>query len=175
MRGAFRNTFAAPSRAAREDRALRHLAECGIQPELALGYAERRWLGWLREARLLTRGFGDEDLAQRIERRRAESEARPGLRADELPGLGAFLGAIFDSGLVDPDLRVRNLLCAGTGEATRWAKIDASSSRIRRRPLGPAERARDLAPLLEELRAAGCDETALAELSSAARASPARR
>lgn len=162
LRGAFRNTFAAPSRAAREDRTLRHLADRGVQPGLAAGFEERRCLGFLREARLLTRGFGDGDLAQAL--------AAGPLPGAELDRLADFVAAMFDSGVRDPDLVARNLLREGRGDACRFAKIDASSSWILARPLRATERAVDLAHFLGELAHAGHAATELERFALRTRA-----
>ncbi|MCA8971239.1 MAG: hypothetical protein KDC95_15720 [Planctomycetes bacterium] len=136
LRGAFRNTVFAPSRALREARALRRLQETGVQPALDVEVAEHRHLGILREARILTRDFGGADLARRLET--APGDA--GLDRDAWTGLGRFVRAMHDAGVRDPDLVARNVLVRERpGDAvlpdrehppSEFAKIDASSSWI---------------------------------------------
>lgn len=155
LRGVFRNTFLAPSRARREWRALKHLAACGVQPDLALGYREHRRGGFLVAAELLLADFGGEDLAARL--------ARGPLTDRELAGLAGFLRAFTATRLLDPDLWARNLLIHGL----RFAKIDASASTLLPQP-GPHPRKRGPArAFLRELAAFGLARPALAELAAA--------
>jgi hypothetical protein len=144
LRGVFRNTWLAPSRVAREDRALRHLTTHGVQPDLAVAAAERRILGFLVEARLLTRDFGGQDLAARL--------ATGSVSASDLRGLGRFVRALHDTGLRDPDLHCRNILLRDAGADIEWAKIDASASvLVRPGRVFDWRRRRDLANLLADL------------------------
>lgn len=153
-RGAFRNTFCAPSRVARERRALLHLARAGVQEDLEPEILERRRLGFLQEGRILTRDFGGRDLASRLDESSVAGDG--GLDEDTWIAFGAFVFALHESGLRDPDLKARNILVRE--EPWSFAKIDASSSTIRRRPAGHRiDRAwrRDLRVLIEDLRRCG--------------------
>ncbi len=145
LRGAFRNTFLAPSRARREWRALRHLAAAGIQPDLAVDLVEKRRFGCLLEARLLTREFAGQDLETRL------LENRP-LSATEREELERFVRRLHESGLRDPDLKARNILLRGEGAEVAFAKIDSSSSwLVRPGDRLDAARKRDLAILAADL------------------------
>ena len=148
LRGLFRNTFVAPSRAQREWRALEHLAEHGIQPRLAVALEERRRLGFLMKSRILSRAFGCEDLAHRL--------SQGSLCRSEVLSLARFVRKIHESGLRDPDLKARNILVAEHSDGLCFAKIDASSSRIVR-PGRSFDRARvrDFVGLAMDLRALG--------------------
>ncbi len=118
LRGILRNTCLAPSRVAREFRALKHLAALGLQPDLALGFREERRLGFLRRAELWMLDFGGKDLES--------LGASPPRETGFWEGLRTFLLGLRGSGLVDPDLWARNLLYRA--EDHRFAKIDASAS-----------------------------------------------
>ena len=146
FRGAFRNTFLAPSRVEREARALQGLARAGLQPDLLLAKGESRRLGFLLRAEILTRSFGSTDLARRL--------AQGPLSRLELDSLARFVRGLHECGLRDPDLKARNLLLDTAGPA--WAKIDASSSSWRRSgdSFDP-QRCRDLKALLLDLRELG--------------------
>ncbi len=151
FRGVFRNTLFAPSRVAREWRALKHLAAYGVQPDLGLWWEERRRFGLLLEARLLSLDFGGPDLASAQGQELLEAHGPKGLRA-----LAAFVDALHDSGLRDPDFGLRNFLVRERGASLQFAKIDSSSSWLR--PPGPRidrvrQRSRDR--LFAELREAG--------------------
>lgn len=143
LRGVLRNTFLAPSRVAREWRALAHLAAAGVQPALGVDRDERRTLGFLREARIMTRSFGTEDLETRL--------AREPLSRAELTRLASFVKAAHDSGLRDPDLVARNLLLDGQGGDLELAKIDSSTATFTRRNRWDRRRVRDLDVLLTDL------------------------
>ena len=123
FRGVFRNTLFAPSRAEREWRALKHLAAHGVQPDLALWWEERRRWGLLLEARLLSLDFEGPDLDSAQGRELLEAHGDKGLRA-----LEAFIEALHDSGLRDPDFRLRNFLVREGASGLQFAKIDSSSS-----------------------------------------------
>jgi hypothetical protein len=101
--GAFRTTFAAEGRAAREAEALRLLGALGLAPE-PVALAERRTGGFLREAMLASRTV---------------EGARP---LDALPvdaalaaAAGRAAGRIHAAGLADLDLAPRNLVCVPRG------------------------------------------------------------
>lgn len=161
LRGAFRNTFAAPSRARREARALELLAAAGVQADLEAEFLESRRFGFLREALLLTRDFGGSDLAEKLQ----EKPEDAGLELEGWRALGRFVQALHDAGLRDPDLKARNLLLRrGEDGAWRFAKIDASSSRIVARNRRDAARERDLRVLVSDLETLGTSTDALAAL-----------
>ena len=136
FRGIFRNTLFAPSRVAREWRALKHLAAHGVQPDLALWREERRCLGFLLQARLLSLDFGGPDLAAPEGIQLLQTHGTKGLQA-----LAAFVDALHDSGLRDPDFRLRNFLVRERGGRLQFAKIDSSSSWLVR-PGSSRDRAR---------------------------------
>ena len=147
LRGAFRNTFLAASRARREWRALELLARAGVQPGLGVDLSERRCLGFLLEARLLTRDFGGTDLAELLRARGLEAGQWRALWA----GLARFVRALHDSGLRDPDLKARNILLRETSQGPEFAKIDASSSWIVAPSRWDRARVRDLEVLARDL------------------------
>lgn len=125
LRGVLRNTWLAPSRAAREAAALRWLADAGFAGPRALGYAEARCLGFLRCAVLATEAWPS----------RALPEVWPTLDAGPRAGLLAavwrFVDALHAHGFVDRNLDPRNLLVAVEGDgAFRIAKIDSPRYRI---------------------------------------------
>lgn len=130
LRGAFRNTVFAPSRARREQRALLRLEEAGVQPPLEAAIAEHRSFGLLCEARIVTRDFGGADLARRL----ATAPGDAGLDRDTWSALGSFVRAMHDAGVRDPDLVARNVLARERPDREHrqfeFAKIDASSSWI---------------------------------------------
>ncbi len=166
VRGAFRNTFLALSRAQREFRALEHLAGAGIQPALAVDLRERRWLGFLLESQLVLEDFGGSDLARLL--------ADGAVRDADLAALGAFVGKLHGSGLRDPDLKARNLLLRHEDGAPIWAKIDASSSRIS--PRGDRwDRARisDVVALHDDLHSLGLEQERIDMVLNAMQPSPA--
>jgi hypothetical protein len=151
FRGVFRNTLFAPSRAAREWRALKHLAAHGVQPDLALWWEERRRLGLLLEARLLSLDFQGPDLSSPQGRKMLETHGDRGLQA-----LKTFVDTLHDSGLRDPDFYLRNFLVRENQGGLQFAKIDSSSSWLL--PPGPSRdpaRSKDRDTLSSELRAAG--------------------
>lgn len=165
LRGAFRNTFAAPSRATRELRALELLARTGVQPDLEAEVSETRRFAFLREAVLLTRDFGGQDLAARL----AEHPGDAGLSDETWKALGRFVHALHEAGLRDPDLKARNILVrqdSGTGEWL-FAKIDSSSSKIVPAQRKDAARVRDLEILRDDLRRSKASPRVLDVLRSA--------
>jgi len=137
LRGAFRTTFAAPSRAARERWALLRLGSLGRAPA-PVALAERRVAGFLAEAIL------------------ASATIEGGRPLDALapdPALaasaGAAAGEMHRAGLVDLDLAPRNLVAAPGAAGWRVLKVDTA----RLREGGPSDpaRAEDLADLLAGL------------------------
>jgi len=160
LRGAFRTTFLAPSRAQRERRALEHLALAGLQPALFVHLEEARRLGFLRRSVLVTAGFGDRNLSQQLEQAPLDEE--------ELWLLGRFVRRLHESGLRDPDLKARNILLEGHGAELRIAKIDASSSWLR--APGPGwdrQRTAELGRFVKELSEAGVPRVAIGDLLAA--------
>ena len=135
--GAFRTTFAAPSRAAREAAALRRLGALGLAPA-PVATAERRVAGFLSEAILAARS---------VEGGRALDalDSGDGLAA----AAGAAAGRMHAAGVVDLDLSPRNLVAARGPAGWTVAKVDSA----RLRDGGPSDPARadDLAELLAGL------------------------
>ncbi|MCC6782120.1 MAG: hypothetical protein IT457_04710 [Planctomycetes bacterium] len=125
LRGALRNTWLAPSRAAREAAALRWLAEAGFEGPRALGYAETRRLGFLRCAVLATEAWPSQALHE------VWPSLAPARRTELLAAVWRFVDALHARGFVDRNLDPRNLLVAGQGDAAfRIAKIDSPRHRI---------------------------------------------
>ncbi|HEU4395737.1 MAG TPA: lipopolysaccharide kinase InaA family protein, partial [Planctomycetota bacterium] len=135
--GAFRTTFAAPSRAAREAAALRRLGALGLAPA-PVATAERRVAGFLAEAILATRT---------VEGGRALVALDPG---DGLAAAaGAAAGRLHAAGVVALDLAPRNLV-ASRGPAG-WTIVKVDTARLREGGPSDAARADDLADLLAGL------------------------
>jgi hypothetical protein len=122
LRGALRNTFLVPSRVAREWAALARLAEAGLQPDLRLFWGERRTLGFLTEAVLVTRTVTAPDLEQWA---RAHGPDR--LQALE-PLLAAWVDALHRAGHRDRNLDPRNILVVETDGRLQFVKIDSPRS-----------------------------------------------
>ncbi len=138
LRGLFRTTFAAPSRAMREAEALRRLGALGLAPA-AVACAERRTSGLLDEAVLVSEAVaGGRDLASR--------DAEPGLAA----AAGAAAGRMHAEGLGDLSLVPRNLVAA-PGVEGPWQVLKVDSGRMRAAPRGGPLQARDLADLVAGL------------------------
>jgi len=136
--GAFRTTFAAPSRARRELDALRRLGALGLAP-VPVAVAERRTAGFLRQALLATRTLE--------EGRDLESADADAALAS---AVGRAAGLVHAAGLGDLSLAPRNLVASrGGGGEWRIAKVD--SGRMRETPRGGPDQARDLADLLAGL------------------------
>lgn len=138
VRGMFRTTFLARSRAAREADALRRLHGMGLAPA-PLAMAEERTLGFLDEAMLATRAVpGGRDLS--------------GL--DPLPGLaaaaGRAAGRMHAAGLGRLDLAPRNLVAAPSAGGG-WEILKVDSGAMAPVPRGGTEQAADLADLLAGL------------------------
>jgi tRNA A-37 threonylcarbamoyl transferase component Bud32 len=133
LSGAFRTTFAAPSRARREAGALVRLAALGLAPH-PVALAEDRIAGFLREAVLFVRTVeGGVNLA--------EAPSSPALAA----AVGRAAGTIHAAGLGDLSLAPRNLVVAGD----TVMKVD--SGQLREVPRGGSIQAADLADLLAGL------------------------
>ena len=174
LRGAFRNTFAAPSRVRREQRALERLFAQGVQADFEPRIREKRCLrllfgGFLLEAQLQTRNFGGSDLARLLR----EDPPDAGLALDEWAQLGQFVRQLHDAGLHDPDLKARNILVrresVASDKTLSFAKIDASSSSLcRPGALRDVARRRNLAVLRSDLEACGAAPEAIASCLSAA-------
>lgn len=159
LRGAFRNTWLAPSRPRRELRALERLRDAGVQSDLEAEIAEDRRYGVLREARILTRDFGGPDLEASL----LLAPGDAGLALPQWRRLGAFLTAMQDAGVRDPDLVARNVLVRRDPVLT-FAKIDASSSWLVRRSRDDRSRARCLETLFNDLERVGAAPTVIQAL-----------
>ncbi len=146
LRGAFRNTFLAPSRAAREARTLLWLRDHGLGAPEPLGFGEERFLGWLKKAWILTRYVEAEDVETLFSR---EAPPGPGLFA----ALGDWLGRAHGLGLEDRNPHLRNFLARPAGEGG-WEilKVDSPRARIHKGPAPSRARGRDLAVLAREAR-----------------------
>lgn len=123
-RGAFRNTFLAPSRAGREARALQWLATLGFPAPEPLLLAEwRRW-GWLRRALLVTSAWPGEPLTR----------LAPGLDAGDKQRLGRAVGdfvrALHHAGFRDGNLDARNLLARRRADGFELTVIDSPRYRL---------------------------------------------
>lgn len=147
LSGFLRTTFLASSRPAREGAILSWLARHGLGPELAVAAGERRRLGWLARAWLLTRLWDAPDLARWIGRTRD-----PALAA----ALGAWLCKAHGLGLEDRNPHLRNFLARRRGNG-EWelAKIDSPRAVLHRGPLGARARRRDLGRLCADARRLG--------------------
>jgi len=149
LRGAFRTTFLAPSRVAREARTLLWLRERGLGAPEPLAFGERRLLGWLRQAWILTRYLPAPDLERLL---------GEGLPPGPSPAraLGAWLGRAHALGLEDRNPHLRNFLARPAGPG-RWEifKVDSPKARLHRGPAPAGARGRDLAVLGEEARRLG--------------------
>lgn len=125
LRGALRNTWLAPSRAAREAFALRWLADAGFEGPRALGHAEARRLGFLCCAVLVTEAWPSRALHE------VWSTLERGRRAELVAAVWRFVDALHSHGFVDRNLDPRNLLVAVQGDGVfRIAKIDSPRHRI---------------------------------------------
>ena len=149
LRGAFRNTFLAPSRAAREAETLLWLRRMDLGAPEPIAFGEERLLGWLRRAWILTRFLDASDL---------EALVRRGLPGGPSPAraLGAWLGKAHALGLEDRNPHFRNFL-ARPGPEGGWEifKVDSPKARVHPGPAPRKARARDLALLQVEARRFG--------------------
>ena len=124
VRGALRNTLLRPSRAAREWDALAWLHRAGFDAPFPVAVLERRWLGFLRRAVLITLAWAGErvDLCMAQLAKAARREL-----ADAVTGLVAALHA---RGFRDRNLDLRNLLARREGTGWRIAKLDSPRWRL---------------------------------------------
>jgi tRNA A-37 threonylcarbamoyl transferase component Bud32 len=134
LKGAFRTTFAAPSRARREADALRRLGALGLAPP-PVAIAERRTGSVLREAILAVRT---------VEGGLPLPDAPPD--PDLAAAAGRAAGRIHAAGLAHLSLAPRNLVAARGPAGWTVAKVDTG----RMREAGPGDPARiaDLADLV---------------------------
>ncbi len=146
LRGAFRNTFLAPSRAAREARTLLWLRTRGLGAAEPLAFGEERTLGWLRKAWLLTRYVEAENLETLL-------SGEPAPEADLFGALGEWLGRAHALGLQDRNPHLRNFLARRGGDGA-WEifKVDSPRARFHQGPAPPPARAGDLGILAGEAR-----------------------
>ena len=116
LRGAFRNTFLAPSRAAREAETLLWLRRMDLGAPEPIAFGEERLLGWLRRAWILTRFLDASDL---------EALVRRGLPGGPSPAraLGAWLGKAHALGLEDRIHRTGYVGPAGVSAALLAADL----------------------------------------------------
>ncbi len=146
LRGAFRNTFLAPSRAAREARTLLWLRARGLGAPEPLAFGEHRFLGWLRKAWILTRYVEAENVEALLSR-------KPPPEEDLYEALGEWLGRAHALGLEDRNPHLRNFLARRSREGT-WEifKVDSPRARFHQGPAPLRARAWDLGILLGEAR-----------------------
>lgn len=151
LRGAFRNTFAAASRARRELQNLDHLTRLGLNPDLAVACGEQRRLGVLHHSFLVTRWWPSRSLESLLgDSREPDREL--------LMRVGAWVASWHGRGYVDRDCHLRNLL---VNPARQLAKIDCPRGSF----VGPARARtlgrRDREALRRELRERGLPAIAL--------------
>ncbi len=151
LRGAFRNTFLAPSRPAREARTLLWLRRRGLGAVEPLAFGEERFLGWLKKAWILTRYVEAPDLEDLFRQ-------SGGIPTEAARALGSWMGKAHALGLEDRNPHLRNFLFL-EGEA-EVLKLDSPKARIGPAPAPPRARRRDLAVLEEEARRLGLDRPA---------------
>lgn len=154
IRGALRNTWLAPSRAAREWDGLSWLRKHGFAAPRPIGVVEWRRLGWLRRAVLVTEAWPGEPLDRLLPQ--LEMQERRSLAA----ALVDLVGRLHESGFRDRNLDLRNLLARRQASGWEIAKVDSPRHRIV--PPGPAgdRLARDdWSRLLPQLRALVPDVT----------------
>jgi hypothetical protein len=120
--GMFRNTFLARSRVAREWEALERLAAAGLQPDLRIARGERRTLGFLSEAFLITRSVAAPDLEHWAR------AAGPERLASLEPHLWAWVDSLHRLGHRDRNLDPRNILVLADQGGIRFIKIDSPRS-----------------------------------------------
>lgn len=126
VRGFLRNTWLAPSRAAREWQALEWLRRHGFAAPEPLGLVEWRWFGVLRRALLITAAWPGRPLSQVL------PELSGNARCELLRCLHAFVAALHRAGFRDRNLDLRNILAAHDGATWQLAKIDSPRHRLRR-------------------------------------------
>ncbi|GAB4147563.1 MAG: hypothetical protein Fur0037_15800 [Planctomycetota bacterium] len=151
LRGTLRNTGPArPSRAAREAAAARWLRAHGFEAPLPVAVLERRRLGFLSRAVLVTRAWPGEPV-DRILRGLGE-EARRSLCEE----LFAFVARLHRAGFRDRNLDLRNLLARPIEGGWQFAKLDSPRFRLRRPGNARDSLARaDWTRLREQLQASG--------------------
>ncbi len=149
LRGAFRNTFLAPSRVARELRTLLWLRGKGLGAPEPLAIGETRFLGWLRRAWILTRFVEAPDMEALF---RGPSPPLEG----PARALGRWLGTAHGLGLEDRNPQLRNFLALpGTAGGWRILKVDSPRARLHPGPAPRRARSGDLAILRGEFRRLG--------------------
>ncbi len=118
VRGWFRNTLFAPSRARREAEAARWLLGHGFVAPRPLLVAEQRRFRGLRVAVLVTATLDGERLDQAL------ASGTPTDRAHRLVALAAWVDALHAAGFRDRNLDLRNILLL-PGPHPRFAKLDS--------------------------------------------------
>jgi hypothetical protein len=124
LRGALRNTWLRPSRATREWDALTWLRAHDFHAPRPVGVLERRRLGWLHRALVVTEAWPGEPLDRLL----------PRLDAAQRRSLGAAVVAwverLHHLGFRDRNLDLRNLLARPAGPGWDIAKIDSPRHRL---------------------------------------------
>ncbi len=126
-RGTLRNTGPfCPSRAAREAQALHWLAQHGFAVPPVIGVVERRRLGWVATAILVTASWPGEPLDRLLPR--LEPAQQHALAA----AVGAFLDALHVAGFRDGNCDLRNLMAVPADGGYALTKIDSPRFRVTR-------------------------------------------
>jgi len=124
LRGAFRTTFLASSRAVREWQALAWLRTHGFPGPKPCGALELRRHGWLRRAVLVTESYPGEPMDSLL-------PTLPGADRDRLlTALEEFVARLHAAGFRDRNLDLRNLLARTTERGWELTVIDSPRHRL---------------------------------------------
>lgn len=148
VRGWFRNTLLAPSRAEREGRAARWLLARGFAAPQPLVVAERRGFSGLRVAVLATETVAGERLDRWL------PTVDGGRQKDVLRALARWIDELHGAGYRDRNLDLRNILLLA-GDPPRFAKVDSPRFVITRSKRPDALSRADVARLTASLATIG--------------------
>jgi hypothetical protein len=147
LRGLFRNTLLRPSRASCEWTALAWLQAAGFAAPAPVCVLERRRLGFLRRAVLVTRAFAGEQVDFVLAR------STPAERRELAAAVTATVQALHARGFRDGNLDLRNLIARRDGAGWTIAKLDSPRWRLARGGARDRLARADWARLMPQLRA----------------------
>ena len=124
VRGAFRNTYLAASRARREHDALQWLQSGGFAGPKPVALLEQRFLGWLRCAVLITEAWPGESLDSVL------GGLAPAEANRALAHLEDMVEQLHRAGFRSRNLDLRNVLAQRTDEGWQLALIDSPRYRL---------------------------------------------